>query len=138
MSDIERLNMDQVRVDPAVALKMPSAMALRRKLLPFALTEGRVHVACIDPSDTSALQVVEKFVAVPALMEAADPESLQRALDRVYGDLPSGADSRGKPRSVDLRANEASTSDAVALGEELMHAALMRQASDIHLEPSAH
>src|SRR5262249_50704020 len=108
------LNMDHVRIDPAVALKLPPAIALRRKVLPFAVTQGQVYVACIDINDTSSVQVVEKFVSAPVRLEAAEPESLTRALDRVYGDLPGG-DARGKPRSVDIRsAGELTTTDAVA------------------------
>jgi type II secretory ATPase GspE/PulE/Tfp pilus assembly ATPase PilB-like protein len=130
------LNMDLVRVDPAVALKLPPALALRRKVLPFAVTNGQVYVACLDVADTSAVQVVEKFVSAPVRLEAAEPESLARALDRVYGDLPGGTDGRGKPRSVDVRNfGDLAAPDAVALGDEVMHAALLRQASDIHLEP---
>ncbi|MFO0802206.1 MAG: GspE/PulE family protein [Gemmataceae bacterium] len=130
------LNVDDVRIDPAVALKLPPGLALRRKVLPFALHDGCVHVACADPEDHSAFQSVEKFIGCPVRPEHAESASLLRALDRVYGDSPGSLDSRGRPRSVDLKnATELQLQDVVAIGDELLHAAVLRQASDIHLDP---
>ena len=130
------LNVDEVRVDPAVALRVPPGLALRRKVLPFAIADGCVHVACADMNDAAAFQSVEKFLGCPARPEPAEPESLLRALDRVYGDMPGALDGRGRPRSVDLKnIGDLQPQDAVAVGEELLHAAVLRQASDIHLDP---
>ena len=130
------LNVDDVRIDPAVALKLPPGLALRRKVLPFAIAEGLVHVACADPHDESAFQSVEKYLGCPVRPEPAEAASLMRALDRVYGDMPGSLDARGRPRSVDLKnATELQLQDVVAIGDELLHAAALRQASDIHLDP---
>jgi type IV pilus assembly protein PilB len=131
------LDMDKVKIDPSWALRIPSTLALRRQVLPFAFAQGRVHVACGNMQDAAALQAVEKLVAAPVHAEPADPESLRRALDRVYGDFLSPTNgAQSKPRSVDLRSMaELAPEDTVALCDELLHAAILRQASDIHLDP---
>ncbi|HEX4132436.1 MAG TPA: GspE/PulE family protein [Pirellulales bacterium] len=138
------LNMDQVKVDPAWALRVPAALAVRRQVLPFAFIDGRVHVACADTTDATALQAVERFVGNPVSAEAADPVSLKRVLNRVFGRSAGGrsdgrgGDSRvgdGPVRITDLRkAGDPDSSDAVALCDELLYAALVREASDIHID----
>ncbi|HYV38785.1 MAG TPA: ATPase, T2SS/T4P/T4SS family [Gemmataceae bacterium] len=133
------LNMDKVKIDPALAFRVPPQLALRRQVLPFALSDGHVHVACCNVLDLAALQAVEKFVATPVRAEAAEPESLKRALDRVYADLqhgPTPGSGAPKSRSIDLRAlSILQPDDTVAVSEEMLHAAILRQASDIHIDP---
>ena len=62
--------MDQVRIDPAWALRMPAALALRRQVLPFASVGGQVYVACLDLADSAALEAVERYVRLPDLPAA--------------------------------------------------------------------
>ncbi|HWB00849.1 MAG TPA: GspE/PulE family protein [Pirellulales bacterium] len=131
------LDMDQVRVDPAWALRVPVPLAVRRQVLPFACIDGKVHVACLDVNDVSALQAVERFVGCPVAPELAEPTSLKRVLNRVFG---RGTGGRGNEGGAPLRINDPRTasdpdsSDAVALCDELMYAALVREASDIHID----
>ncbi|HEX3870329.1 MAG TPA: ATPase, T2SS/T4P/T4SS family, partial [Pirellulales bacterium] len=139
LSDAEKapLNMDKVRIDPAWALRVPAALAIRRQVLPFACINGTVHVACADARDLTALQAVERFVGHPVSAEMADRASLKRVLSRLFG---SGAAGRVDAPSTPLRMNDprnasdADSTDAVALCDELMYAALVREASDIHLD----
>src|SRR5262249_37139879 len=84
------LNMDRVKVDATLALKLPAQLALRRQVLPFAQADGQVYVACLNPRDSTSLQAVEKALGRPVCAEPAEPESLARALDRVYGDGAAG------------------------------------------------
>ncbi len=132
------LNMDKVKIDPAWALRISASLALRRQVLPFAFADGHVHVACANMQDAAALQAVEKMVASPVRAEPAESESLKRALDRVYSDLQSKGTNgvAGKPRSIDVRSPaELQPDDCIALCDELLHAAILRQASDIHIDP---
>ena len=135
------LNMDRVKIDPALALRIPANVALRRNVLPFALADGKVHVACLDVRDSAALQQVEKLLAAPVCAEPAEPESLRRALDRVYGDTGGANGAPGRPRSVDLRSvdhrpsAEPQPEDVIGLCDDILHAAILRQASDIHVDP---
>ncbi len=135
----ESLDLDQVRVDPSCALKIAASLALRRQVLPFAVVEGHVYVACLNPDDRSALQAVERAVQLPVRPQRAEPESLRRALDRLFGDGSAPAPAAGTPRSArpaDRRRSEAESEDAVALCDDLLRSAAVRQASDIHIDPS--
>jgi type IV pilus assembly protein PilB len=112
---------------------VPAALALRRQVLPFALADGKVHVACLNARDAAALQAVEKALAAPVCPEPAEPESLKRALDRVYGD---GTGTPARSHSVDLRSlSELQPDDVIGLCDDILHAAILRQASDVHVDP---
>ena len=113
------LDMRRVRIDPLWALRVPASLSIRRQVLPFSLVDGEVHVACADPGDTAALKAVERHVGRPLRALPAEPESLRRALQRVYGDASSSADPE----------------DPSNLCHEFLHAAWLREASDIHIDP---
>jgi len=133
----EPLNMDEVRIDPAWALKIPLPLALRRQVLPFAAVGGKVYVACQDPQDRSALEAVERSVRMPICPQLADPASLRRALHRIFGGTsgpPAGSPAVRRPGESSAAA-DADNEGTVALCDELMHAAMVRQASDIHIDP---
>lgn len=115
------LDMDLVRIDPVWARSVPASLATRRQVLPFALVEDRVQVACLDPADEAALQAVARHIDRPLQAHAAEPDSLRRAILKVYGD---------SSRTGGERAD-----DPVALCDELLYAAWLRQASDIHIDP---
>lgn len=131
------LDLDQVRIDPAWALRIPARLAIRRRVLPFAAMEGTVHVACANGADLAALQAVQRFVRLPVQAEVVDPASLDRALNRVYGDPAKAMSGAERVRSIDIDAasSDLEADDAVGLCDELMHAALLRRASDIHIDP---
>lgn len=127
------VDLDQVRIDPAWALRIPVTLALRRRLLPFAMLKGHVYVACAEAPDAASLEAIARFTACQAVPVRVEAGALQRALSRVYGD--------GRGRNATTAAVRGDTADAapddvIALGEELLRAAVMRQASDIHIDPS--
>lgn len=113
------LDVRLVTIDPGWALRIPAALALRRQVLPLCLVEGRVHVACADPGDTAALRALERYIDVPLQPWLAEPASLRQVLRRVYGDAATAVDS----------------ADPVALCTEILYAAWLRQASDVHIDP---
>jgi type II secretory ATPase GspE/PulE/Tfp pilus assembly ATPase PilB-like protein len=130
------LDMDQVRVDPAWALRIPATLALRRLVLPFAAIEGHVYVACVDENDAGALQAVQRVIDLPIRAERAEPESLKRVLARIFGDGKGPSTvivpTRGR---IDPRNSEADAKDSTSVCDELLHAAIVRQASDVHIDP---
>ena len=147
----ETLVMDEARIDPVVALRIPPALALRRELLPFVRWAGSVHVACVNPDDASGLAAVQRHFAEPLAPTRAEPVALRRALQRIYGGLKArsdagptslarlGASKEGAKGSV-AAVSPKSVGDefeAASLGDELLYAAILRQASDIHLDPDA-
>lgn len=113
------LDLQLVKIDPAWALRIPAGLALRRQVLPLCEVQGEVHVACADPQDEPALRAVGRHIDRPLRPVAAEPESLRRMLKKLFGEAPAAAEA----------------DDPVALCEELLYAAWLRQASDIHLDP---
>ena len=132
--EIQLLDLDRVRIDPVWAMKVPASLAIRRNVLPFAVADRLLYVACADPGDHAALEAVERHTAMKVYAQRAEPESLRRALQRVYPDPTARAS--GHPAAPGKGAVPEADDDAVALSEELLRSALLRQASDIHLEPA--
>ncbi|HZZ71265.1 MAG TPA: GspE/PulE family protein [Pirellulales bacterium] len=126
------LDMDRVRIDPAWALRVPPSLALRRQVLPIAAVDGQIYVACADETDLQTLQAVQRHFDMPICPQRAEPLSLKRSLGRIFGDLKSAAAgaaiARGRTSETDLK-------DATGLCDELLHAAVVREASDVHIDP---
>ena len=55
------LNMDEVRVDPAWALKVPPPLALRRQVLPFAVVVLRAESNRFDDTHPLMPEVVRRL-----------------------------------------------------------------------------
>lgn len=115
------LNMDEVKIDPAWAYRLPANLARRRQVLPFAMVDNTVYIACLKVQDAATLQAVKRHIGRRVSAELAEPRSLQRAIDRVYLDSPSS--------QVDENSD-----DAVSLCEQILQAAILRRASDIHID----
>lgn len=148
------LDMDRIRVDPAVALRIPAALAIRRQLLPFSCRGPHVFVAVpgsSDAPDAVGLQAIGKLTGLSPEPRPAEPGSLSRAIARIYS---AGGAARPAAKAAmhhtdhsgsDAPPGEATTpaladlsalrDNAVELGNELLRAAILRQASDIHIEP---
>ena len=58
------VNLDEVRIDPAWALRIPVSLALRRRVLPFALLKQHVHVACSETPDAATPRIVTAWMSV--------------------------------------------------------------------------
>jgi len=136
--EYELLNLDEVRIDPAWALRVPASLALRKSVLPLSSLDGVVQVACLNLDDASTLQTVERYVEHPLNPLLAERESLRRALTRIFGAVSIPGAISGAPMRLRVRDGRANDGDegSVALSDELMQAALMRGASDIHIDPS--
>lgn len=118
--EVAAIDVRRVKVDPSWALRVPANLAVRRQLLPLCEVAGQVHVACADPQDVAALKALERYVDRPLRVRRADPDALRQVLRRVYGEAQSAA---------------ADPEEPVALCNELLYAAWLRQASDIHIDP---
>jgi len=116
-----RLDLDLVRPDPRCALRLPAAQAMRRRLLPLCELDGHVVVACADLGDSSGLAAIARWFDKPLRPQLVDGDQLLRTLRAVYGEGRS--------------TNEAQSDDPVALCNELLHAAWLQRASDVHLCP---
>ncbi len=125
------LDVDSVRIDPACALKIPANIALRQKVLPFVEMDGIAHVVCLDIENHAVLTVLERLLKKPVRLWAGDAAKLDLKLKQVYGDSRQNVQALPTPGATQA----APTANAVSTGDELLYAAYMRQASDIHIDP---
>lgn len=124
------LDMSQIRVCPVSIAKLPANIAFRQKALPFLLENNLTHVACSVPVTPSLQKLLERFIKTPLQFWQSDETGLLEKLKQVYGNqsaVPVGMSN--------LVASE-SQAGAVNIGDDLLFAAYMRQASDIHIDPS--
>jgi len=112
-----------LRLDPAWALKLPAHLALRRKLLPVCLIEDEVALAVAEPLDESTQRSLERLLERKVRPQLVEADSLQHLLRKLHGDARSAA------------AGNAESDDAVSVLQDLLRAAALRMASDIHLDP---
>jgi len=126
------IDMSQVRVDPNWALRIPATLARRKLALPCCRLNERVLVACANPDDDQTLDLIERHLECPIEAVWAEEESLEKLIAEVLGG------SAGRTTAVRVAAvRGGAEEDAVAICEEFLQAAAIRQASDIHIDPCA-
>ncbi len=126
------LDIDSIRIDPNCAFKIPAAIALRRKILPFVELNGMVHVACHELNNPTMISSIERMLKAPICTWEVDEEKLSTVLKRVYGNALNQP--QALPGNKKKAAEE--TSEIVDMAEDLLNSAYLRQASDIHLDPT--
>lgn len=133
------LDMDQVKVDPKWALRIPANLATRRQVLPFTCQDGTVLVACKNADDEQSIQAVSRYITEPVSATVAEPDSLHRSIQRIFHDTVRWNGNQSDPVRIQFSGTPAAVDpegeNIVALGDEIFHAALIRQATDIHIEP---
>lgn len=127
------LDLDNVRIDPTWALRVPAAYAMRKRLLPLCKLDNVVTVACVRAIDAQTQKALRSYLKSEFELVEVSAESMRNALARVY-DSPSlsGADS-----SASVGIPQSESDNTVKLCDELLQAAILRNASDIHLVPTA-
>lgn len=130
------LDLQRIKIDPDLALRLPANLAMRRLVLPFAAKNGRALVACANEQDAPTLQAVSRHLQMPIDVRLADADQLRVVLQKVYGDSNATTprpNRAGEGRPGDPRPHL--EDDVVGLCDEIMRSAIMRQASDIHINP---
>ena len=91
----EILDMDDVIIDPSVAMRIQSNIAMRRMVLPIAVVNGEVMVACADPEDPATLRAVKRVFSETVVLRKAEADSLRQALQRHYWKNRGSCSDRG-------------------------------------------
>lgn len=129
--DSHELNLGELRVDPACALKLPGHIALRQKALPFLELHNVMQVACADSANRQTAALLERLLKTEVRLWQTDAAALDAKLKDIYGD------NRHPPAMLKTAAANAPErgGEATSLGDQLLYAAYIRQASDIHIDP---
>lgn len=134
------ISLDEVPIDPRYAHQVPAQFAMRRRLLPLCRIEQQIWVAAECADDASIPATLGRFFGEPLHVVPVDRQSLQRAFTRVYG-----SPSRRSSPTNRVRANrsgsggtdETESAETVTLTDEILSAAVLHRASDVHLLPAA-
>ncbi len=126
------LDMSAVRVDPNWALRIPVSLARRKSVLPCCRINDRVLVACVDCDDVATLDTVERQLGHTIEPILAEEESLATAIRDTFGGQVT------RNGAIRVAADRGTgDEDAVQICEEILQAAALRDASDIHIDPLA-
>jgi type II secretory ATPase GspE/PulE/Tfp pilus assembly ATPase PilB-like protein len=124
--------------DPAAVALVPEPFARRHLLAPLAVTGPSLEVLQANPFDVLALDQLRRLAGRPIIASCATAEDVRNLLERCYTDrsdldslVQEGVDALAAP---DLHmATE--DSPVVRLLELVIHDAIARGATDLHVEP---
>ena len=135
-SCIGLLNLDKVKIDPAWALEdasvagpAPAGASVRRRRHGRVCGVSGAVRRCVASKPWRKSSAAAAGRAGRAGVAQADPRS------RLWRSARQGTNRSSLVRSICARPRALQPDDVVALCDELMHAAILRQASDIHIDP---
>jgi len=121
---------------------LPRSFVLRHGVCPVAVEGDAVQVAVSDPFDADVLDSLSHLGGRRIVPVVATAPDIQRALARHYGsaaytmeDLTAGAAAPDRTASPDESTVSESDAPIIRLVHSIIHEAVRRRASDIHLEP---
>ena len=146
------VELDNLLISGDAINALPRSFVSRHLIMPVALVAGELQIALADPLDVETLDSVEHVAGLRIRPSVASEEEIKRAITRFYGQdtaniddllaaspqpfeqLPTVANPAAAAASS---AEDAQDKDApiIKLVHSIIHEAIRRRASDIHLEP---
>ncbi|HVH27453.1 MAG TPA: ATPase, T2SS/T4P/T4SS family [Vicinamibacterales bacterium] len=139
--NVPYLDLDRMNIDPMLARLVNRSYAVRHRLVPVARVAETLTVAMDDPSDAACAEELAQSTGCSIRVVTSSSASIQEAIARVYDPV-----TEEPTESVTLVAvsdpdsgigaqysQENRRADGIV--RQLMHMAIERQASDVHLEP---
>ena len=139
-----------LEADSEVASLVPEDFARENRVLAVQKSDTTITVAMEDPEDVVAVDSVKRLTNLNPDILVAGPELLEKALDKVYGEIQKTAEvaetidsitvvsgDEGSQEEVDLSPDKASDADApiVKLVNLIFQESIKERATDIHIEP---
>jgi general secretion pathway protein E len=133
----EKIRADEVDMD--LFAKVPVSFAKSNRILPLSEVGGDVRVACGNPFDLGALDVVQALLGKPVVPVVVPRDAIVEAINEVYERKTDGDELGDKEHS-----SEEELTDLIDAEDEapiirwvnsLFFEAIKRRASDIHIEP---
>jgi type IV pilus assembly protein PilB len=141
------LDLSTFEVDSHVAQLVPREMARRFHLIAVAREDGALLVAMDDPLDVIATDTVAANTGYDVRPVKADPDVIQAAIEKYYGDeidieksiqsiveveVETGSSGRGDAEQLSIEPNDA---PVIRLVNLILLQAIQEGASDVHIEP---
>ena len=138
---IPAVNLGEHDIDPDLLGLIPSELALRAHLVPLALHEGTLTVACADPLDNQALEDVRILSGCNLRPVVAGSDEIKRVLEQYYMERliqdihDQDAEVAGEDMDIADLQKMAGEAVVIRLVNMIFHQAVRDGASDIHVEP---
>ncbi len=139
-----------LEADSKVAALIPEDFARENRVLGVSSNDTTIVVAMEDPEDVVAIDSIKRLTNLNPDILVAGPSLLEKALDKVYGEIQKTAEveqtidsitvvsgDEGSQEEVDLSPDKASEEDApiVKLVNLIFQESIKERATDIHIEP---
>jgi general secretion pathway protein E len=146
--------LEYVRIDPLqlnadlIEAKISRPFALRHRMIPLAMSSGRLVVACANPWDLEGIDSFKRIAGSELSLTVASEPDILRAITEFYGlrqsvkraarDLNQGIDLGNLEQLVHMKNEaeiESSDQHIVNAVEFMLQHAYDTRASDVHIEP---
>lgn len=137
-------DLSEQRIDDEVAQIIPETVCVSRRVIPFRVVKGRVHVAMSDPLNLSIVDEIRATIDQPVVPYLAFPNDVEEAIRRAFGRNRTAAvleeirdDTLGTApqETIEQLIGMAEDAPIVRLVNSVVTGAMAAGASDIHLEP---
>ncbi|MDR0578324.1 MAG: GspE/PulE family protein [Candidatus Accumulibacter sp.] len=110
--------LDRWTVDAALIGRLPPSLLKRHPMAPVRDEDGALYLAVNDPGDHAGVETARRVLGAGTPLAVAEPDALAPLIAQY----------------VAAEAREAGAEDPVALFDRLVREALLRRASDLHVE----
>ncbi|MBI2620627.1 Flp pilus assembly complex ATPase component TadA [candidate division WWE3 bacterium] len=144
---IEYIKLSEVGVDPNLGNVIPTAVAKKYAIVPFALKDGKLSVAMADPLDLQTIEFVERKTQYTVVPYISTVKEIEAAIDEQHGKAMGEEISAALEEitqttlkieeSGDISQDEATLRDApiARVVGMVLETAVKTGASDVHIEP---
>ena len=145
--DLEFLDLNTFIPDPELLAELPAGLALRYHFIPVRRRENRMVVAVADPTDVLTLDSLEAQLGVPLSLMVAARDRIDRFLEkgetgskRVLREVSEDfklqlvKETEKGEEVLSIEKLTADTSPIIRLIDSTLYDALVKRASDIHIE----
>ena len=123
------------QIIPHTVLKLiPEPIARTHQIVPYAQENNILKVAVLNPDDAQTIEFIEKKTGLTLQIAMTDPESLKDALKQYKKSLEIefAEIAKASKKPIEELAQEA---PVIRIVDALLEHAILRGASDIHIEP---
>jgi type IV pilus assembly protein PilB len=137
-------DLSEQRIDDEVAQLIPEPLCTSRRVIPFRVVKGRVHVAMADPLNLSIVDQIRGAIDQPVVPYLAFPGDVEEAIKRAYGrsrahavleEIRDDALAPEPKETIEQLIGMAEDAPVVRLVHSIVTGAVAAGASDVHLEP---
>ncbi|MBL7158292.1 MAG: Flp pilus assembly complex ATPase component TadA [Candidatus Omnitrophica bacterium] len=147
--DIPPIDLSKYRLDPSLGKLVPEKIARKYNLVPISKLGNRLTLAMSDPTDIMALDDLRTVVLATVDVVIAAENDINDALSRVYGSTTEDMSKIMKevePGEIEVIEEEridvaditaeSQRAPIVKIVSLILNEALLKRASDIHIEPT--